>query len=226
MPGWKMFCIWTAIGLSFPLGAKAESRVYVPLGDSYTRGEGVSPEESFPAQLTRRLNETGVPVQLGGNPAESGWTTQDLMDQGLSKFEKLRPGFSTLLIGVNDWLQGASNREFSYRLKKVLDAMQAVLPPHRLILISIPDFSCSPDGSRLGFGRSAPNGMKRLNRVLKAEAEERGLPWVDIFPLSQQACREPAAMYAQDHFHPSAQQYSLWVEAILPVAQALLRGEK
>src|SRR6266436_1157639 len=79
---------------------------YVAIGDSYSIGEGASPNESWPALLTRHLNAQGVHVDLVANPSRTGWTTQQAIDLELPIFLGSKPNFGTLQIGVNDWVQG------------------------------------------------------------------------------------------------------------------------
>src|SRR4029077_11051192 len=53
------------------------------IGDSYSIGEGASPNESWPAVLTRHLNAQGLYVDLVANPSRTGWTTQQAIDHEL-----------------------------------------------------------------------------------------------------------------------------------------------
>lgn len=75
---------------------------YLPLGDSYTICTGATEKESWPVILTKHLNETGIKTTLQDNPARNGYSTQNLIDNELPVFKKLKPDFVTLLIGVND----------------------------------------------------------------------------------------------------------------------------
>src|SRR5438270_6257284 len=77
---------------------------YVAIGDSYSIGEGATPNESWPAVMTQHLNEKGLHVDLVANPSRTGWTTKDAIDRELPIFIKSNPTFATLLIGVNDWV--------------------------------------------------------------------------------------------------------------------------
>jgi len=88
---------------------KIENRIrYVPIGDSYSIGEGASPNESWPALLAQHLSEKGVHVDLVANPSRTGWTTQQAIDRELPIFRQMQPNFATLQIGVNDWVQGVN----------------------------------------------------------------------------------------------------------------------
>src|SRR5215813_3449992 len=72
---------------------KSETIHYAVIGDSYSCGEGASPNESWPALLTRHLNENGIHVELVENPSRTGWTTQDAIDRELPVFFKAKPDF-------------------------------------------------------------------------------------------------------------------------------------
>src|SRR5256885_15280772 len=73
------------------------------IGDSYSIGEGASPNESWPAVLTRHLNEKGLHAELVANPSITGWTSPQAIDPGLPLFLKEKPNFRTLLSGVYGW---------------------------------------------------------------------------------------------------------------------------
>jgi lysophospholipase L1-like esterase len=120
------------------------------------------------------------------NAAATGWTTQDLLDHGLPAYETSRPTFATLQIGVNDWVRGAKPDQFRANLVRVMDRMLKVLPDRRrLLLVTIPDFSVTPQGGRYARGRDAPHGISAFNAIIMAEAKRRHLPVVDIFGTSQ-----------------------------------------
>jgi hypothetical protein len=95
--------------------------------------------------------------------------------------------------------------------------------------LPLPDFSSSPRGKTWGYGKSATNGITRLNKILKTEAGSRGLHIGDIYPLFQKLCTGTAAlrsqlgMFAGDDLHPSALQYSRWVDLVFPDSLDLLK---
>ena len=196
---------------------------YVAIGDSYTIGEGVYQEESWPFQLTQKLNKAGIPIELTANPSQTGWTVPLAIQTELPILEKFQPNFVTLLIGVNDWIKHANGKTFKQELTILIDKILTILPsPKKLLVVTIPDFSCSPTGHKFGFGKSATNGISRFNQIVKELVQKRKLPMVDIFPLSQQLCNEPE-MFAPDGLHPSGKQYEKWVSKIFPSALALFK---
>jgi len=65
---------------------------------------------------------------------------------------------------------------------------------------------------------------KELIKILKAEADFRGLLLVDIYPLSQKLCSQ-VGMFSGDGVHPSALQYSKWIDLIFPYSLNILKSK-
>ena len=189
---------------------------YVAIGDSYTVATGIEEKDSWPSQLTQKLKSAGIKINLIEILGMRGATSQQTLNEVMPLLKNLKPGFITLLIGVNDWIrEGISSSKFKIRIKNLIDEIQSNLPPKKLLLITIPDFSCSPQKKNWGYGKSATNGITRLNKILKTEATLRDLIIVDIYPLSQNLCSQ-VGMFSDDGVHPSALQYSKWVDLIFP----------
>ena len=189
---------------------------YVAIGDSYTVATGIEEKDSWPSQLTQKLKSAGIEINLIEILGMRGATSQQTLNEVMPLLKNLKPGFITLLIGVNDWIrEGISSSKFKIRIKNLIDEIQSNLPPKKLLLITIPDFSCSPQKKNWGYGKSATNGITRLNKILKTEAALRDLVIVDIYPLSQNLCSQ-VGMFSDDGVHPSALQYSKWVDLIFP----------
>jgi acyl-CoA thioesterase I len=195
---------------------------YVAIGDSYSIGEGASPEQSWPAILTRHLNARGLHVDLIANPSVTGWTTQQAIDRELPVFVPSKPTFATLQIGVNDWVQGVDEETFRKHFVSLIDQMLAVLPDKkRLVVVTIPDFGVTPTGGRYARGRNISEGITRFNQIINEEAKKRGLKVVDVFPLSQ--AMKDSSLVAADGLHPSAKEYAEWEKLIFPIVLELLQ---
>src|SRR5437762_10756400 len=196
---------------------------YAVIGDSYSCGEGASPKESWPALLTQNLKSQGVDVDLVSNPSVTGWTTKDAIDRELPKLVAANPTFATLLIGVNDWVQGVDETTFRNRVSYLLDSMLAVLPnKKRLLVVTIPDFGVTPTGHKYARGRNIHEGIMQFNRIVTEEARKRGLDVVDIFPVSKKM-GEDKSLVAIDGLHLSAKEYAEWVKIIFLAVLALLK---
>lgn len=194
---------------------------YVALGDSYTICEGATWEESWPVIMTEKLSNAGIPIQLVANPSRTGWTTQDLIDKELPIFDSSSPAFATLLIGVNDWVQGITKEKFHENLNFIIDHVLAKVK-NKLVLITIPDFGITPEGPKYSKGRNIGEGLQEFNEIIKAEAKKRNLKCVDIFPSSLEMKDKPE-LIAADGLHPSAKEYSIWEKLIYPVVSEVLK---
>jgi acyl-CoA thioesterase I len=195
----------------------------VAVGDSYSIGEGASPNESWPAVLTRDLNAQGLHVDLVANPSRTGWTTQQAVDHELPILVAAKPNFATLQIGVNDWVQGVDAETFRKRFVALVDRMLEVLPnKKRLLIVTIPDFGVTPTGPRYARGRNISEGLTRFNQIITEESKRRGLRVVDVFTISKKM-RDDPSLVARDGLHPSAKAYAEWEKIIFPAALELLK---
>ncbi len=197
---------------------------YVALGDSYTICTGAKTEESWPVLLTKHLKENKINIELIANPSHNGWTTVDLIEKELPIFDKSKATFVTLLIGVNDWVQGNDAITFQGHLVKILDHVQAALPDKsKLVLITIPDFGITPTGKNYyGSGRDISKGIAEFNALIVSEAKKRNLKTVDLFQVSK-AMELDESLIAPDGLHPSAKEYGIWETLIYPVVYSMLK---
>jgi acyl-CoA thioesterase I len=188
---------------------------YLALGDSYTIGTGASSEaHNYPSILARRLSEaTGAKIALT-NPAVNGFTTQDLIDNELAFVRRLKPELVTILIGVNDLVQGRSLVSYGKSLAAIYDVVATLgLAPGRVFAISIPNWSVVPAAT--GFGD--PGRLRRLtddyNGLAQIEAQQRGFMWVDITSVSTSRHGTPGWI-SSDQLHPGDIQYQAWADVI------------
>lgn len=201
--------------------ATGEERVrYVALGDSYTIGTSVSEAERWPNQLAARVGE----IELVGNLGVNGFTSADLIASELPHLDEMRPDLVTVLIGVNDVVQGATDAEYAANVAVILDDLAGRLRPDRVVCVATPDYTLTPRGGDYGDPHLQSDRIVRINAILREACELRGIMFVpDIFEISQRAGDDPE-LVAEDGLHPSGKQYRRWVEAIAPVLEALLAG--
>jgi acyl-CoA thioesterase-1 len=195
---------------------------YLPLGDSYTIGESVSENDRWPNQLTSRAQKDGKSIAIVANPSVTGYTTQDLINNELPQLVSLKPNFVTILIGVNDYVQGVDAGTFTKHLNYILDVVQKQLPnPKNIVLVTIPDYGLTPTGAQYGSPQNSEAGIKAFNMIIAAAAQTRGLPLADIFPTSQGVTQD-TSLTAADGLHPSGKQYVLWTNIIYAASRPLL----
>jgi lysophospholipase L1-like esterase len=191
---------------------------YVALGDSYTIGTATGgPSERWPDQLVARVPALELVANLGVN----GYTSRDVIEAELPALEALSPDFATVLIGVNDVVQGVSEATYSENAALILDQLLAVVAARRLVAVSTPDYTVTPQGAAYGDPLVQAAAIQRFNAILGQLAAERGVAFVDIHDLSLRAA-DDRALVADDGLHPSGAQYALWVERIAPMVAELL----
>lgn len=187
------------------------------LGDSYTIGECVLPEERWPVQLAAKLRLRGLAVTEPVIIAVTGWTTDELW-QGMDQAAPA-PGFDlvTLLIGVNNQYRGRSLDQYKEQFAALLRRAVTLAGGQagRLLVLSIPDWGVTPFGQASGRpGISAE--IDAFNAANRAITHQAGAVYVDITPISRAAIHDPALL-AEDGLHPSGKMYARWVEAVLQV---------
>ena len=191
---------------------------YVALGDSYTIGTSVNAVESWPSQLVQRVPELQLIANLGVN----GYTSADLIADELPALADVQPEFVTLLIGVNDVVQGVPEDSYQANVVEVIGALLATLSADHVVCVATPDYTATPQGAAFGSPAQQRAGIQRVNAILRDACEARGIRFVpDIFEISQRAATD-RSLVAGDGLHPSGLQYALWVDAIQPVVEGLL----
>lgn len=195
---------------------------YLALGDSYTIGEGVGPAERWPARLTARLRDHGVPMAEPEIIARTGWTCDELTE-GIAAAPPRGPyPLVSLLIGVNDQFRGATAAAYQPRFEGLL--RRAVEfgggRAGRVVVLSIPDWGVSPFAD--GRDRAAiAAAIDRFNAVNRAATLAAGARYVDITGPSR--VNADRSRFVADGLHPTAETYTDWAQLALEPALAALR---
>lgn len=193
---------------------------YLALGDSYTIGESVPQEHSFPYILQKEMRERNINIVTPIVIAKTGWTTDELdaaIDIALptNNFDLV-----TLLIGVNNQYRKLS--EQAYRLEFGALLRRAIYfandQAKHVIVISIPDWGVTPfaktaDRDAITIGLEIDT-FNAINREVAAEMETH---YLDITPISRLAAQDNTLL-AEDGLHPSGKMYAEWVNLMLPRA--------
>lgn len=195
---------------------------FVALGDSYTIGTATaSPAERWPDQLVSRLGGDAGPLRLVANLAVNGFTSRDVIEDELPALEALRPELASLLIGVNDVVQGVPAQAYAANVAAILDEVLRLVAATRIVAISTPDYTVTPQGAAYGDPAVQSAAIRRFNGLLEEAATSRSVGFVDIHDLSLRAGTD-RRLVAADGLHPSAEQYRLWVDRIAPVVERML----
>lgn len=184
------------------------------LGDSYTIGESVKPDQRWPHQFVSALRSKGLEAMNPDYIAVTGWTTADLLN-GINRDLDRNKTYNlvSILIGVNNQYQGIDINIYEPELRQIINhALDLVeQDTNRVFILSIPDYAYTP------FGKGDPGISRELdayNKINKRVAREKGLAWVDITPISRKGLDKPA-LVAKDGLHPSGKQYREWITEIL-----------
>ncbi|HMQ06824.1 MAG TPA: SGNH/GDSL hydrolase family protein [Saprospiraceae bacterium] len=191
---------------------------YLALGDSYTIGEGVESHENFPFQLTRVLRRHNFDIADPAIVATTGWTTTQLLNavRDFSKKED-KYGFVTLLIGVNNQYQKKPmdlyRKEFAELLKIAIERAGNI--PGNVVIVSIPDYGVTPfavskNPDQIGLE------IDQYNEIGRTMALEAGAHYVNVTGISREV-KNDSSYLVSDLLHPSAKQYTLWVDRIAEV---------
>jgi lysophospholipase L1-like esterase len=204
------------------LGSPAPLR-YVALGDSYTIGTATrSPAERWPDQLVARLRSSTPAFELVANLGVNGFTTRDAIEVELPELPALEPGFVTVLVGVNDVVQGVPEATYRENVTIIFDELLSRLSPSRLLVVTTPDYTVTPRGRDFGDPTQQAAQIRRFNTTIAELASRREIGVVDIHDLSLEAATD-RSLVADDGLHPSGAQYARWVDRIAPVVEALIR---
>lgn len=192
---------------------------YVALGDSYTIGTSVDDRERWPNQLVEREPRLELVANLGVN----GFTSRDLIEVELPQLDALEPEFITVLIGVNDVVQGVPATRYRDNVVRILDDAVDRVGAGHVLVVTTPDYTVTPSGSAFGDPVQQAAGIRENNEIIAEVARGLGITVVDIHDISLEAATDPS-LVAVDRLHPSGAQYARWVDRILPSVATLLGG--
>jgi len=198
------------------------------LGDSYTIGEGVPAEDSFPYQAVRLLQNAGQPFLAPEILAQTGWTTDELAAAMSRRHWQPPYDFVTLLIGVNNQYRGRDVQEYAGQFESLLQ--EAMRLGGSVIVLSIPDWGISPFAQTHlpdAKGRTIADiasAIDAFNTTAAGIARRYDVTFIDITTHGRAAGAAPA-LYTADGLHPGADQYRFWAEALAGVILQMPAGD-
>ncbi len=196
---------------------------YLALGDSYTIGEALNVEDSWPMQWVHALRANGIDVADPGIIAKTGWTTDELAD-ALDEAESnntMSPPYDlvSLSIGVNNQYRERNSEnyhdEFSSLLKRAI--AYAGNKNSHVFVVSIPDWGITEFGQKSGRDLAQiARELDTYNQINREVSKQAGVHWVDISKVTREVGADPE-FYAEDGLHPSRALYALWVKELLKI---------
>jgi lysophospholipase L1-like esterase len=202
-----------------------ENYSFLAIGDSYTIGEGVPLQKSFPYQTTQFLRRKGVNFFAPEIIAKTGWTTDELQI-AMEDYSFLDSyDFVTLLIGVNNQYRAypveAYEKEFSILLSQAVAF--ANKNPEHVYVLSIPDYSVTSFGRNLANNKIAYE-IDRYNELNQRISHLIGVHYIDVTQSSREAAND-TSLVAADGLHPSGKEYEKWASILSDAINDQLKAD-
>lgn len=194
------------------------------LGDSYTIGEAVPRDSSFPIQATSILLRQGIHFSAPKIIATTGWTTDELMASIRANADTNTYDIVTLLIGVNNQYRGRSITEYREQFKALLHTAMAYSKkgPGGVFVLSIPDWGVTP------FAQNDKRGEETISKEIAAFnsasrqiAKKEKVHYINITPGSRKA-KQDNSLLATDGLHPSGLMYNAWAKKLAAGVKKIL----
>ena len=183
--------------------------VIVAAGDSLTEGLGVDEEESYPAQLEKRLQTAGYNFRVI-NAGASGETSSGLLSR-LNWLLTLNPAIVIVETGANDGLRGIDPSLTKSNIREIIRRLKEKEIP---IILA---------GMRM-FRNLGPEYANAFDRIYPELAKETG---VLFLPFFLEGVATIPTLNNSDGIHPNTNGYGIMVNNLYPyVLQAIAMREK
>lgn len=176
----------------------------VAFGDSLTAGLGVAADETYPAELQRRLDVLGLRYRVI-NAGVSGETTAG----GLRRVPwilRSKPAIVILELGANDGLRGLRVDETKANLERIIQQLQ-----QSGVQVILAGMKLPPN-----YGKDYLTGFESLYPDLAAHYH------VPLIPFFLDGIAGTAELNQGDGIHPNAQGYRTIVEGMLRTLRPIL----
>jgi len=178
------------------------------LGTSLTAGQGLDPEEAYPALIQKKIDAAGLGYRVV-NAGVGGDTSAD----ALGRIDwLLRQQVDVLVVetGANDALRGQDPAATRRNIRAILDKARAHSPAPRLVLV----------------GMEAPRNLgadyvRRFHLIYPSLARETGAALV---PFLLEGVGGVESLNQADGIHPTAAGHQKMAETVWRVLEPVLRG--
>ena len=195
---------------------------YLALGDSYTVGEGVKYENSFPVQLVNDLKFDGIKIDSINIIAKTGWTTSKLIDS-LSTYNNKKYDLVTLLIGVNNQYRDLNISDYIVDFENLLLRSISYSKNSNVFVLSIPDYGVTPFAVDMDREKISKE-IDEYNRINKEISKKYNIEYFNVTDISRLA-EFDSTLLTNDRLHPSKKMYKMWVNELkVKVSEVFLSG--
>lgn len=196
--------LWPLTSGVIPSSASDQRPRIVAFGDSLTAGLGVQADESYPAQLQRRLDRLGYHYRVI-NAGVSGDTTAG----GLRRVPWIlnsKPELVILELGANDGLRGLPIDQTKSNLRQIIRQLQEAGTVVILAGMKLPP----------NYGEDYTARFEAMYQML---AKEYHLP---LIPFFLEGVGGSSSLNQADGIHPTKEGYMVIVEQVLNVLRPVL----
>ena len=190
--------------LAFAGSAHATERIIVAFGDSLTAGLGVTPDDSYPAQLQAKLRAEGYAYRVV-NAGVSGDTTAG----GLRRVDwalKNKPDIAIIALGANDALRGQDLASVRANLDGIVARFQKAGARVLVAGMEVPP----------NYGARYAAEFRRLYADV---ARKRGAAFM---PFLLDGVAGTPRLNQPDGIHPTAEGYRIVAASLWPYVSPLL----
>ena len=188
------------------------------LGDSYTIGQGVCDECSYPRQLIDSFSVAHIRDTFNLEViAQTGWTTNSLINN-IDTLELEKKDVVTLLIGVNNQFWGLPFNQYETQFEELINISIGLTKSQTsddVLVISIPDWAYTPAGQTYNPEFTSEQ-INLYNEFAENYCLENEISYVYITDITRLGLEQPE-LVSIDGLHPSEIAYSLFVQRIYPV---------
>jgi acyl-CoA thioesterase-1 len=168
----------------------------------------VAPDESYPAQLQRKLDEAGYPYRVV-NAGVSGDTTAGGIRR-VSWVLNSKPSIVILELGGNDGLRGLSLQETKANLERIIQQLQIASVTVVLAGMKLPP----------NYGQDYTAGFEALYQTVAKQYH------LTRIPFFLDGVAGSSSLNQADGIHPTGEGYRLIVEKVFPVLEPLLERNR
>jgi lysophospholipase L1-like esterase len=196
---------------------------YLALGDSYTIGEGLTIQNSFPYQFVQALRKKKHAFAAPEIIAKTGWTTDELA-AAIEDYNFLNHyNLVSLLIGVNNQYRGRGIEEYKMQFENLLNTALGLAggKADHVLVLSIPDYSITPFAKKMDREKIS-HQIELFNSVCRAVSIQYKTQFIDIATFNKKTNISRIST-VQDGLHPTEKEYKKWAAKALNAVKHLLK---
>jgi acyl-CoA thioesterase I len=190
-----------------PVSVLQTSPVVLFLGTSLTAGQGLDPEEAYPALIQKKIDALGLGYRVV-NAGVGGDTSADALGR-LDWLLRQRVDVLVVETGANDALRGQDPAATRENIRAILDGARAHRPAPRLVLVGME----AP--RNLG-----PDYVRRFHAIYPELARETGAVLV---PFLLEGVGGVESLNQADGIHPTAAGHQRMAETVWRALEPVLR---